>query len=335
MSTWTRRVITWLAVSAATVTASVAVTAPPAAADVDVYTTPDWHRINGRDWSTTCERYSSTITRCRTNILAQTVVYSRGRYVATTGWVFNNLTYFGADRASWGSNPLGRTTYWSSGGREWRTECDTPVTGRNGCRTYAKADVVSSKLNSRGQRIYFTLRGVWVFNNLVRFGTTPPVKPTPSPSPTAPVGPYDARVGIDSQAVFAKSLVDWVNKARVDTGPEVNYGTDGKAIPYLPELDAEALRCAESNVANGSLSHSLPGCVAADGIYRENLASGVKGVSNASGTVQLWMASPGHRVTVLSPLSIGMGAAYACNPTWCVVVLKTTSDWSLYPSRSN
>ena len=36
------------------------VSAPRALADIDVYTTPGEHTVNGRQWRTRCEPYSST-----------------------------------------------------------------------------------------------------------------------------------------------------------------------------------------------------------------------------------------------------------------------------------
>ena len=77
-----------------------------AAADVDVYTTPGTHVVNGREWRTTCEPYSQT-QRCRTEIKATVVPYSGGKFVQTTGWAFNNLTYAASPRMLWEGNPLG------------------------------------------------------------------------------------------------------------------------------------------------------------------------------------------------------------------------------------
>ena len=122
----------WLAALAAGADTT---TIPP----LDVYTTPGLHSIGGREWDTRCEKYSSVVTRCRTDILT------------VTGWTFNNLTYLGAPRVAWTNNPLGHTGRWMSSGRQWKTDCDTPVTGRNGCRTY---------IWSGGQ---------WRMNNMVRF----------------------------------------------------------------------------------------------------------------------------------------------------------------------
>lgn len=132
-----------VAVSAAVVFAAAAVVVFPGSASaspaVDVYSSPGRHDVNGRQWRTWCEDYSSTVQRCFTEIMSGGV------------WVHNNLTYLPSPRQGWGSNPLGRNGQWASAGNKWRTECDTAATGRNGCRSYMMVD------------------GRWVFNNIVRF----------------------------------------------------------------------------------------------------------------------------------------------------------------------
>ncbi|GAB3816781.1 hypothetical protein GCM10028820_16620 [Tessaracoccus terricola] len=133
----------------------------PANAAVDVYTTPGEHTVNGREWRTWCENYSSTIDRCFTEII------SGGK------WVHNNITYLPVPRSWWGDNPLANNTRWTDdAGRKWRTECDTAVTGRNGCRSYTMQS------------------GKWVFNNMVRFGQQKSVdtdwRPPAAPAPSNP-----------------------------------------------------------------------------------------------------------------------------------------------------
>lgn len=141
----------------------------PARAEVDVYTTPGTHNVNGRQWQTSCEPYSQT-ERCRTYIWATTVVASGSRFIQQNSWVFNNLTYKSSPRSLWAKNPLGIPGEWTAAdGRDWRTECDNANTGRNGCRSYARARVVESFIGSSGNRAYrWTTK--WVFNNMVRFG---------------------------------------------------------------------------------------------------------------------------------------------------------------------
>ncbi|MCC2593987.1 hypothetical protein LKO27_11275 [Tessaracoccus sp. OS52] len=165
-----------------------------AEAEVDVYVTPGEHTVNGRLWNTACEPYSQT-TRCRTEIQATQVTQVNGRFVQKTGWVFNNLTYAASARSLWNTNPLaangvdgGKVAWTATDGRKWRTECDTAVTGRNGCRSYIEARVVESYTTSSGSR-GFRWVTKWVFNNMVRFtpgSGTPVTYPTAAPMKSAP-----------------------------------------------------------------------------------------------------------------------------------------------------
>ncbi len=140
---------------------------PPTTPLVDVYSTPGYHTVNGRRWFTTCEKYSQT-TRCRTSIFATTISSENGRYVSKNGWVFNNLTYLPSPRSLWENNPLGNTGSWTAAdGRKWRTECDTPATGRNGCRSYAQASVIGVARQGSGYTYEWSTK--WVLNNIVRF----------------------------------------------------------------------------------------------------------------------------------------------------------------------
>lgn len=147
-------------------------TTPTAAADpaVDgswVYTTPGNHVVNGREWRTTCSEYSTTVWRCRTEILAHTVVRVGASYASRQSYVFNNLTYLASPRTHWTGNPLATTTAWTAAdGRAWRTECDTAVTGSNGCRSWARAVVVEQRGSA------FVTVEKMVFNNIVLFGAT-------------------------------------------------------------------------------------------------------------------------------------------------------------------
>ncbi len=168
-----------LAVSAAVVVA-MASGVPVAQADStpSVYTTPGGQISQGRLWNTTCEMYSSSVVRCRAEIWATTVQYVKGRYVQKTGWVFNNLSYLSSPRASWATNNLGKNNPgWTSAGRQWRTECDTPATGRGGCRSYMLVNVVKP-----GKSGGYTNTQQWVFNNLVLFSssTIPAVTKVPA-----------------------------------------------------------------------------------------------------------------------------------------------------------
>ncbi|MEO7588069.1 MAG: hypothetical protein ABIS84_08575 [Arachnia sp.] len=136
-----------------------------------VYNTPGDRTVNGRNWRTTCEPYSKT-TRCRTLIEATTVSQVNGRFVTSKGYVFNNLTYLPSPRSLWKSNPLGYDTgsagWIAADGRKWRTECDTALTGRNGCRTFAVARVIET-ISRPGQPTAYTWVTKEIFNNMVQF----------------------------------------------------------------------------------------------------------------------------------------------------------------------
>lgn len=130
---------------------------------IDLYLTEGLHVINGRTWRTGCEPYSQTV-RCRTEIKATQISYANGRFTQSYGWVFNNLTYAPMPKAKWGSNPLANTGKWTaSDGRSWRTECNTALTGRNGCRSYVVADVIER----RGATFVWVSKEI--LNNMVRF----------------------------------------------------------------------------------------------------------------------------------------------------------------------
>lgn len=135
---------------------------------VDVYTTPGYHKVNGRQWITSCEPYSIT-ERCTTFIYGTQVDYINGQFIKRNGWTFNNLTYKPSPRSAWKGNPLGYTNQWTStDGRNWRTECDTPATGGNGCRSYIQSKVVQASMKSDGTYSY-ALVTKFVFNNIVLF----------------------------------------------------------------------------------------------------------------------------------------------------------------------
>ncbi len=179
--------------TALTATLAVAMQPTTPAAAVDVYTTPGPHFVNGREWHTTCGKYSTNVNRCRTDIKATTVTYEGGRYVQTTGFVFNNLTYLPAPRSTWKDNPLGYTGKWTTeDGRQWRTECDTAVTGSNGCRTWVSATVIG--VVKENPRTYGRITKE-IFNNIVQFSPPPPPPAEPCSNLPIPAG-------------FAVSVVD-------------------------------------------------------------------------------------------------------------------------------
>lgn len=128
------------------------------------YTLPGLHKdLNGRDWLTTCQPYSQT-ERCTTLIWGTSVKNVGGRYVQTNGWAFNNMTYLPAPKSLWGANPLANNGEFVSAGRNWKTECGTPATGRDGCRSYVEATVIEA-VPGGGYRPATK----FVFNNIVMF----------------------------------------------------------------------------------------------------------------------------------------------------------------------
>lgn len=192
-------------VAAATIVAGVAGLFSPAAhAEVNVYTTPGIHTVNGRQWRTWCERYSVTA-RCHTDLWATTVLQAPdGSYYRAHTWTFNNLTYLSSPESLWRGNPLATPGEHVINGRRWKTECHTPATG-NGCRSYLWTTQVLATSTSTGWK--YTTREAWVFNNMVQFGALrtdlaslvkwrPPVTPPPAPpappttTPTIPSGSY-------------------------------------------------------------------------------------------------------------------------------------------------
>lgn len=130
----------------------------------DVYTTPGYHVLNGREWRTECEPYSTTVERCRTEIKADTIVYASGRFAQRHTWVFNNLTYKPAPRRQWAGNILATPGEHVSAGRRWKTECDTEWTGQGACRS-----MIWTNSYVRTSSGGFGTKWQWVFNNIVRF----------------------------------------------------------------------------------------------------------------------------------------------------------------------
>lgn len=142
---------------------TVTVTPPRGIGGNDLYDTPGFHDVGGRKWMTVCEPYSATY-RCYTYIWGTTIHRSGNGYAQVNGWKFNNLTYAASPKRIWQGNPLAANGSWTSNeGRTWRTECNTAVTGRNGCRNYVVATVI--------ERNGDTYRAVTkeVFNSQVRF----------------------------------------------------------------------------------------------------------------------------------------------------------------------
>ena len=138
-------------------------TAKPTQRPDSLYTTPGVHRVNGRLWVTTCEPYSKT-ERCTTEIWATQIRIVNGKYKQVNDFVFNNMTYLPSARSLWKDNPLGTPGDHVVNGRQWRTECDTALTGRNACRSSIKASVIE-----RAPGGGFRVVNKYVLNNIVMF----------------------------------------------------------------------------------------------------------------------------------------------------------------------
>ncbi|MFD0864265.1 hypothetical protein ACFQ06_00375 [Tessaracoccus lubricantis] len=72
---------------------------------------------------------------------------------------------------AWRGNPLAAHDMdgFTSGGRQWRTECHTPQTGRGACRSYTLTTVYAATAEPAGG-YSFSQSNQWVFNNIVLFG---------------------------------------------------------------------------------------------------------------------------------------------------------------------
>lgn len=182
-----------------------------------VYTQPGHHFVNDRYWRTNCQMYSSSVVRCTTEIWGTAVIRHNGHYVSHDGWVFNTLTYLPSDRAAWGNNPLAKPGEWvGDDGRRWRTECDTPATGRGGCRSYA----VTTSVTISGAE--YESATSWVVNNIVQFSTSqiPAVTSIPAAAPALAGVPVEQPVG---HAVRDRI----VDAALSKVGSSYRYATSG------------------------------------------------------------------------------------------------------------
>lgn len=165
-----------------------------------IYVTPGHHYVNGRYWHTECEKYSSNVVRCRTNIFASTVFKESGQWFKQNNWVFNNLTYLPSPEANWSQNNLGRNADWvAEDGRRWRTECHTENTGRGACRNFAVAKVAGLK-NGKVEEA-----STWLLNSIVNFSTStrPAVTEIPASMPPLAGVPTPSR----AQAIVTNPLV--------------------------------------------------------------------------------------------------------------------------------
>ncbi len=187
-----KRVLHLLVATVMAVTLGMAYAGEAQADDNRVYKQPGQHLVNGRYWQTSCEMYSTSVVRCRTDIWSSTVVLHNGRFVPHDGWVFNTMTYLPSSRESWGTNPLANTGEWTAtDGRQWRAECDTPSTGRGACRSHAVSNVIET---ASGR---YVTKEKWVINNIVLFSSdaVPAVTEIPAAAPALPGAPVEQPLG--------------------------------------------------------------------------------------------------------------------------------------------
>ena len=91
-----------------------------------------------------------------------------GKFVQKNDWTFNNLTYLPAPKEMWKGNPLAHTNSWTAeDGRTWRTECNTALTGGNGCRSFIWARSIVAVPSPKGTT--YRWKWDWRFNNIVHF----------------------------------------------------------------------------------------------------------------------------------------------------------------------
>lgn len=235
----------------------------PAHAEIDVYSTPGEHTINGREWRTWCEPYSQTA-RCRTELKVA------GK------WTFNNLTYLPSARSLWVNNPLATPGEHVVQDRHWYTECETPRTGRNGCRSY------------------IWMKDKYVFNNLVRFGVTPanleelyvyrpPAGPGPTPTPTPPITNYSIYKGPNTTSRVTLTFDDCPKSLSAFKATVVAAREAGLALQLFPtgnclssgRFDAAYARSNGHYVFNHSVSHPDLTTLSYQGVLKELSAPGV------------------------------------------------------------
>lgn len=274
----------------------------PTQARADIYIDEGTHEVNGRLWNTRCEPYSKT-KRCRTEIWGTTVTQVNGRFVVTNGWQFNNLTYAASPRPMWTGNPLGGNgevgydDFWKAkDGRKWRTVCDTPTTGRGGCRTYIEASVIASTPAG------YQWQTKWILNNMVRFGT---------PQPSAPPAPPTTRTLRENIAAIPDAaLRQCVSTALADvttnpTGPftpwDVNCPDAGvqslAGLGVFPTL--RGLELSHNELADLSTLPAMPGLERL--MLGQNKVTSIAGIERAPKLTALDLTS--NRITDVSALA--------------------------------
>ncbi|MDO5677311.1 MAG: C40 family peptidase [Propionibacteriaceae bacterium] len=244
-----KRVLHLLVITVMAVTLGVANAGNAQADDNRVYTQPGTHLINGRHWQTECEMYSTEVVRCKTNIWAKTVVQHNGRFVEHEGWVFNTLTYLPSSREAWGANPLANTGEWTAeDGRQWRTECDTPATGRGACRSWAETTIIETATGT------YKTNTDWVINNIVLFSTdsVPAVNTIPEAAPAQADAPVEQPI----QSNTGQQVVDF---ALSKVGSRYRHATSGPSSFDCSGLTSWAYRQIGVDLPRSSRSQTSVG----------------------------------------------------------------------------
>ena len=134
---------------------------------VDVLVTPGYHVVGGREWSTTCQAYGSTGTRCFAYIKASTAHWDGTRWVTSYGWALNRVTYTDVASAAWSGNLLALPGSHVSAGRRWQVACSPSAsTGPRTCTDWLWASVVVARRTSSGYTYGYVLK--WVQASVVR-----------------------------------------------------------------------------------------------------------------------------------------------------------------------
>lgn len=299
-------------------------------ANVDVYVTQGQHHVNGREWRTDCEKYSQSIDRCRTEIRAKQITRVNNKFVETNGWVFNNLTYKPVARSTWGTNPLANTKSWvADDGRKWRTECDTALTGKNGCRSFTIATVYSK----RGASV--TQETKWVFNNMVRFmGSGAAIPPAPLECASTPSGGKAIYVNTKAEdCIFAA-----INKDRAASGRQP-IARDSRLQPVAEKWTVKMASASKLTnfVHNPKVWDEMGRALGWRGPAAENVAYAGSTGNVASSDIgkrlhQSLMGSPPHRKNILDDkFDIG-GVSVVCrtSDSTCFVTqnFSDLTDWN-------
>ncbi len=167
--TW--RLLVRAVVSTAVAMCLLGVAAVPAqAAGPDVYSTPGGQKKDGTLYKTSCAKQSNRVVRCKTNVWSSVISVKKGKYVTDKGWRLDRYTYLPSARKLWKKSPYaaygkvkGKAS-WTSGGKRYRSECDTKKTGKGACRAYVWTTTISRSASGG-----YAKKSAWKLNRVVKF----------------------------------------------------------------------------------------------------------------------------------------------------------------------